>query len=339
MSISPSKDPAPGPAHAAQVFHADDIYVASGVNSGEGLGPPEAVSAGDVYALDEGAQPLRLSMRRAGGQSVVAEGSSVGAAGDPVRTLARHILMSGEGDRVELVLLSVGEALFALPLTPMHRDGDYTLLQSEPAGADETLTDLMCLSFARGTMIALATGRQVPIESLAAGDVVLTRDHGPQPVRLVARATFRAVGGFAPVVISAGTMGNSGDLIVSQHHRMFLYQRRRQPGGPGAELLIQARHLVDDERVFLRETGFTDWFGLIFDRHEIIYAEGIPAESLLVNDATVNRLPPELASEVRGRFPGLAHIEHFGTEAGRQFLEEIGTAALYPSPRTRDRPF
>ena len=41
----------------------------------------------------------------------------------------------------------------------------------------------------------------------------------------------RAVGAFAPVVISAGTLGNGGDLILSQHHRVFLYQRQKLPGG------------------------------------------------------------------------------------------------------------
>jgi hypothetical protein len=53
----------------------------------------------------------------------------------------------------------------------------------------------------------------------------------------------------------------------------------------------------------------------------------------MVNDATVNRLPPELSADVRARFPGLSQNQHFGTEAGRRFLEEIGPAALFkPSP-------
>jgi hypothetical protein len=92
---------------------------------------------------------------------------------------------------------------------------------------------------------------------------------------------------------------------------------------------VQAKHLVDGETVFIREGGFTDYFSLVFDRHEIIYAEGIPAESLMVNDATVSRLPPEIAAEVQARFPGLAQVQHFGTEAGRQFLETLGPGGLY----------
>jgi hypothetical protein len=139
------------------------------------------------------------------------------------------------------------------------------------------------------------------------------------------------VGAFAPVVISAGTLGNSGDLIVSQHHRMFLYQREKKAGLPTSELLIQAKHLVDNDHVFIREGGFVDYFSLVFDHHEIVYAEGIPAESLMVNDATVSRLPTDLSTEVKARFPGLTQNQHFGTEAGRQFLDQIGPTTLYKS--------
>lgn len=70
-----------------------------------------------------------------------------------------------------------------------------------------------------------------------------------------------------------------------------------------SELLVQAQHLVDGETVFIREGGFVDYFSLVFDRHEIVYAEGIPAESLMVSEAVINRLPPELSAEVKARFP------------------------------------
>ncbi|WP_225029411.1 Hint domain-containing protein [Xinfangfangia pollutisoli] len=319
------------PGHAAQVFSAHDIYVAFGVNAGEGLGLPEAVEIGDVYELDERGGPLRLMLTHAapGADTRVAAGSALGLPGDRVRVAARYTLMSPDGDGVELLLLEVAGKLCALPLSPMSLRTEYTLLRVDAAPEESRLSDLMCVSFARGTMITLANGRQVAIETLRPGDLVLTRDHGAQPLRMIGNATLRGRGAFAPVVIPAGTLGNSGDLIVSQHHRMFLYQRRRMQGLATAEVLVQAKHLVDQETVFIREGGMVDWFSLVFDRHEIIYAEGIPAESLMVNDATVNRLPPDLAADVKARFPGLAQVQHFGTEAGRKFLEEISPSALY----------
>ena len=333
--MSASVSPLPG--HACQLFAAEDIYVSLGVNAGDGLGPPDEVLEGDIYELAEEARPLRLVMTRpvAGADPSVAEGSAVGTPGEPVRMAARYTLMSPDGDKVELLLLPVGGQLYALPLSPLSARLDYTLVKVETAPEETRLSDLMCVSFARGTLITLATGAQKPIEDLRPGDRVLTRDHGPQPLRLLGQATLRAHGAFAPVVILSGTLGISGDLIVSQPHRMFLYQRKRIPGLPMSELLVQAKHLVDDENVFVREGGAVEYFSLVFDRHEIIYAEGIPAESLMVNDATVSRLPPEIAAEVSRSFPGLAQVQHFGTEAGRRFLESVGPAALFQPPRKR----
>lgn len=325
------------PGHACQVLAAHDIFVCHGANLGDGLMGPNEVCLGDIYELDEDRIPLRLIVTRDDGQvQRVGAGSAVGHPGDAIRLEARYALMGNEGDRVELLLLALPDgSRFALPLSPMATATEYTLLKVENAPEDTGLSDLLCISFGRGTLITLATGAQEPIENLRPGDKVLTRDHGAQPIRWIGRATLKAVGPFAPVVITSGTLGNAGDLIVSQHHRMFLYQRKRRAGLPTSELLVQAKHMVDGERVFLREGGFVDYLALVFDRHEIIYAEGVPAESLMVNDATVSRLPAELSGDVKALFPGLSQVQHFGTEAGRQFLEELGPEALFQTARRR----
>ena len=322
---------APPPGHACQVFAAGDIYVTSGSNHGDGMGGPQDVDPGDIYQLDRAAQPLRLVVSQPEGhEQHVAPGSDLGDPGATIRLEARYALMAPDGDKVELLILLVGGTeRVVLPLSPIGTQVDYTLLSVEPAPETMILADLLCLSFARGTMITLANGNQRAIENLNAGDRVLTRDHGKQKVRWIGHARLRAVGAYAPVVIAAGTLGNAGDLILSQHHRVFLYQRQRLAGVTTNELLVQARHFVDGERVYLREGGFVDYFSLVFDHHEIIYAEGIPSESLMVNDATVSRLPPEIAADVRAQFPGLTQNPHFGTEAGRQFLDAIDPDSLF----------
>ncbi len=327
---SASLDQPATPGYACQVFAAEDIYVAQGANQGDGLTGPDEVCAGDIYALSHQARPLRLVLRKPeGGAQSVAEGSEVGQPGTSVLLEARYALMAPDGDKVEVLLLSLADGMrLAQPLSPVGAGVDYTLLSVEPVPADLHLADVLCLSFACGTMITLTDGSQRAIEALVPGVEVLTRDHGRQPVRWIGHARLRAVGAFAPVVITAGTLGNEGDLIVSQHHRVFLYQRQRIPGLATSELLVQARDLVDGEAVYLREGGFVDYCSLVFDRHEIIYAEGVPSESLMVNDATVNRLPPDVAADVKARFPGLAHVPHFGSEASREFLAEIGTGRL-----------
>lgn len=314
---------------SAQVFPAAALVVVAGVNRGEPLGEPGEIVEGDIYRLHPEAAAARLVVRQDGG-SRVAEGSGAGRPGAAVAVRARLRLMGDDGQDGELLLLSAGDGLHVLPLSPLVPGADYTLLMVEPPPERVALADLLCLSFVQGTRITLGDGRQVAIEALVPGDMVLTRDHGRQPLRWVGRVTLRATGPFAPVVIGKGVLGNAADLAVSQHHRLFLYQRRRSPGLPTAEVLVQARHLVDGDRVRLREGGFVDYLSLVFDRHEIVYAEGIPVESLLVSEATVQRLPPELAAEVQARFPGLSQTQHFGTEAGREALEGL--------PRRRQAP-
>lgn len=318
------------PSQAVQVLPAVALVVIHGVNLGETITMPDDVLPGDVYRLDQDALPYRLVLLRQGADLQIAE------TGEAVTCPARYELMSEDGDRVAVLYLQpeYSDAVI-LPLSPISTRKTYQLLAVEPNPVDVGLSDLLCVSFLRGTRITLMSGEQRAIETLHPGDRILTRDHGGQELRWVGKATLRAVGTFAPVVISAGTLGNSGDLIVSQHHRMFLYQRSKKPGLAASELMVQAKHLVDGDRVFLREGGFVDYFSLVFDRHEIIYAEGIPAESLMVNDATVSMLPPELAAEVRANFPGLAQVQHFGSEAGRHVMAEIGAESLFQKSGTK----
>lgn len=331
----PRADPLPG--LAVQVFPAETIWVSSGANEGDALGPAETCEPGDVYQLERGAEPLRLLLAAPQWGTAhwrVGEGSRVGRAGDALLAVGLLTLMAPDADKVELLVIRLEPtgAHYALPLSAMAPRVDYTLLQVTGDPGRVRLADWLCVAFARGTRITLSDGAQVPVEALEPGARILTRDHGAQPLRWVGRATLRAAGAFAPVVISRGTLGNAGDLVVSQHHRIFLYQRGPERIGGRAELLVQARHLVDGARVHLRSGGFTDWFSLVFDRHEIIYAEGIPAESLLVTEATLRRLPEELAQTVRAEFPGLRHVQHFGTEAAREALDALDRSTLFRDP-------
>ncbi len=324
--------PAAPPARTAHVHAARDLRVVGGANLGDPVAPAGVVEPGDVYRLDPAARPLRLALRPApdGRAQVLAEGTGIGRAGDRITLLSLLTLMAPDGDRVEVLVIRhepAGED-YALSLSPLAPRMDYTLIDAREDTEGIRLAEVVCVSFGSGTMITLPGGAQRPIEALAPGDPVLTRDHGAQEIRWVGKATLRARGGFAPVVIAAGTLGNQSDLVVSPHHRIFLYQRGPRRLGATAELLVQAKHLVDGDRVIRREGGFVDYYSLVFDRHEIIYAEGIPAESLLVNEATVSLLPPDLSDEVRARFPGLSQTQHFGTEAGREILDDAAREAL-----------
>lgn len=343
--------PATPPHHAAQLFQAQDATVVAGVNLGDGLDDWEEAVAGDVYRLRPGAEALDALLARdaaspatadAAAVMPVAPGSALGGAGDRVALCRRLSLMSSDGDTVQVLGLELWPsgnapavpARYLLPLSPMALGAGYTLLRIETNPAPARLPDLLCASLACGTRITLPDGRQQPIETLAPGTRVLTRDHGPQPLRWIGRITLRAQGGFAPVVIAAGVLGNTAELVVSQDHRILLYRRDRHPDQPTSELLVRARHLLDGQRIFLRAGGFVEYFSLVFDRHEIVYAEGIPAESLLVSAATLAQLPEALGAGMPAPLAGLEQRQHFGTELGRDLLDAIGRDRLLGAPPT-----
>ncbi len=323
----------PLPAYAAHVYAADAFWVVSGANQGDAIAEADRVERGDIYRIDPSIPPIRLLLRPAGqgaARQIIAAGSVLGTAGDEIELRALLTFMAADGERIEVLLLRhAAEGYFVLPLSPVTPRADYTLVDARRDPGTVRIADIVCVSFAAGTLITLAGGAPCVIEALRPGDMVLTRDNGPQPVRWIGRATMRALGSFAPVVISAGTLGNGADLVVSPHHRMFLYQRGRTRMGDTAEVLVQAKHLVDGDAVRRREGGFVDYFSLVFDRHEIIYAEGIPAESLMVNEATLTVLPDAIAEEVRARFPGLSQRQHYGTEVGRKAVEDFGRDTIF----------
>lgn len=293
------------PSQSLPVFRAADFVVTGGANLGDPLTEAGELMLDDVYGLDPRARRVRLMLAdtAAAARFRVTPGSEAGAPGHDVFLDAALTFMCPDGSTVEAVIFvevtpraEVAE-VFLLPLAPIEARRDYALVSVDRAGAAARLAEIACVSFARGTQITLANGLQRPIEDLVVGDRVLTRDNGPREIRWIGTQTVRATGAFAPIRIARGALNNSGDLILSPNHRLFIYQRRDTIGAGRSEVLVRARHLVNGTTVVQSDGGFVDYFQLLFDTHEIIYAEGIAAESLLVD----TRVRPVIPAELRGR--------------------------------------
>ena len=56
---------------------------------------------------------------------------------------------------------------------------------------------------------------------------------------------------------------------------------------------MRAEHLVNGKDVYRLDDEFVEYYQLLFDEHQIIYAEGIAAESLLFDQRTQSALPDE----------------------------------------------
>lgn len=295
----------PTTAHSVPVYRADDFCVTDGANLGDPLSFAAELELDDNYTLTAGTLAVHLALEAGdGGLYCVAADSAAGTAGATVHLDCALTLMSPDGQITDaIVLVEVDNAggvteVYLLPLSAMAYRTPYALVGIDHDSATEKFAQVACARFTRGTHITMASGAQVPIEDLKVGDRVLTRDDGPQEVRWIGQSTVRAVGEFAPICITEGTLNNTRDLVVSPDHRLFIYQRSDQLGAGRSELLVKARYLINGDTVRVQDGGFVDYFQLLFDSHEIIYAEGIAAESTLMDTRTQSSVPEEVTARM-----------------------------------------
>lgn len=329
-------DPLPKqPVQSIPVFNAGAFAVVNGANLHDPISISDELNQGDVYALEGLAKRVRLALKTDDDGIVsVADGTETGLPGALIFADCTITLMSPDGNTQEaIVLVELDEdgmvaRTYLLPLAPLHTKTDYALVGVDTESAREKLAQVACVSFAQGTHITMATGEQRKIEDLRIGDKVLTRDAGVQQIRWIGRSTVRGQGPFAPILIRKGAMHNENDLILSPDHRLFIYQRSDKLGAGRAELLIKAQHLVNGDTIVRSEGGFVDYYQLLFDQHQIIYAEGIAAESLLVDNRTRAALPEGLAHDLSEALREHAISGHLDLEVQERLLKLPDAAAV-----------
>ena len=299
------------PVQTLPVYSANGFRVTDGANLGDPVADADELVLDDVYTLDSAAQQIRLTIAQPDDQSdsapfTIADDTEAGTVGNQLHLDCAITLMGPDGTTFDAVILvevdpaeGAIENIFLLALAPIAARKEHRLVGVDRKAARARMAEVACVSFTRGTYITMASGQQCAIEHLKVGDMVLTRDDGAQTVRWIGRTTMRAVGDFAPIVISKGTLNNENDLTVSPNHRLFIYQRVDEVGAGRSEVLVKAKHLINGSTVTRQNGGFVDYFQLLFDDHQIIFAEGIAAESLLLDETTTPALPSELSGKIR----------------------------------------
>ncbi|MGJ8617105.1 MAG: Hint domain-containing protein [Sulfitobacter sp.] len=162
--------------------------------------------------------------------------------------------------------------------------------------------------FTPGTMIDTPDGPK-PIEDLKVGDMVTTLDHGAQPIRLITRDRFWAIGDFAPIRFDAGAIGNDAPLVVSPQHRMLITGWQAELYFGQNEVLVAAKHLVNGSSITHVTGGTVEYIHLMFDQHQIVFGGGVPSESYFPEYAMTGS-DSAVMSELLMLFPKLkAHAE------------------------------
>lgn len=173
---------------------------------------------------------------------------------------------------------------------------------------------LVVICFAAGTLIETPDGPRF-IETLKVGDAVTTLDDGPQSIRWIGRVRVAGDGENAPVRIKAGALGNVRDLVVSPNHRMLIrgFEAELLFGEP--EVLVAAKHLVNGRSIFSDPRASIDYLHFLCDAHQIVFAEGCPAETLYPGQQAIRSVDEDAQREIVALFPEVRDMGYTGPMA------------------------
>ena len=145
--------------------------------------------------------------------------------------------------------------------------------------------DVIC--FTADTMIATPGGLRT-LATLSVGDRVLTRDNGPQPILWVGQTVLSGLAlrrhpHLRPIRLRRGALSPdtpTEDLYVSPAHRVLVQGRHAAALFGCDEVLVRATDLVDHRTITtdIALHGVT-YAHLLFESHQIIFANGVACES------------------------------------------------------------
>lgn len=227
---------------------------------------------------------------------------------------------SADNSQASIQALDSGDTLtetFTITAT-----GGTTTVTITIEGADEP----PC--FTRGTLIDTPHGPR-PVEEIRAGDMVLTADCGPQPVRWIGSRRIALDGldadpALRPVRIREGAIAPGvpeRDMLVSPMHRVVLQGLAPLVHFGRSEVLAPARHLVNGRGIFIDTVAEVEYFHLLFDQHQILTSHGLASESFYPGGVGLDAFEEGTRDEVLGLFPELRAFESAYGPAARPVLK------------------
>lgn len=126
---------------------------------------------------------------------------------------------------------------------------------------------------AEGTIILTLDG-ELPVEHLAPGDRIITRDTG-MAVLLDLDVTETLV---APIRVKAGSLGHTRpdrDMLLGPDAKIHIRDWRAEALFGSRTADVPARKLVDREFVTHADPRRMRLYSLVFDRAHIVYADGL----------------------------------------------------------------
>jgi Ca2+-binding RTX toxin-like protein len=189
--------------------------------------------------------------------------------------------------------------------------------------------------FTAGTLIETPLGPRA-VEDLRPGDLVLTLDDGPQPVRWVGQrnlglAELVADPSLQPVEIGASALGAgvpARTIRVSPQHRVLFGGAVCELHFGTEEVLVPAIQLVGQRKISQRLSPVS-YVHVMFDRHQIVQTHGLWSESFQPGERTLDGMPDPQRDELLRLFPDLAAPGSY--PAARMTLKGYETRVLLQS--------
>ena len=191
-----------------------------------------------------------------------------------------------------------------------HEDGVVHFNDGNTLEFEEIENVVPC--FTPGTIVLTSKG-EIKVEDLKAGDKVVTRDNGLQEIRwigtklLTGRALLESPH-LRPVLIRKGALGNGlpeRDMMVSPNHRMLVANDRTTLLFEEREVLVAAKHLVNNKSVQQVDTVGTSYIHFMFDNHEVVLGDGTWTESFQPGDYSLKGIGNSQRNEIFELFPEL----------------------------------
>ncbi|WP_306045106.1 Hint domain-containing protein [Nioella sp. MMSF_3534] len=194
---------------------------------------------------------------------------------------------------------------------------DVTILKAGLSNTFEAdVTDVICLT--RGTLVLTDTG-WTAIEEIAVGRGIATAEGEIEKVRWIGRNLLgldelKRAPKLRPVRITAGALGQGlpwRDLLVSPQHRMLVRSAIARRMFGCAEVLIPAIKLTSLPGIYIdTKIEWVEYFHILLNQHEIIFAEGAQSESLYTGPQALIALSSDAREEILSIFPELKDQSH-----------------------------
>ena len=247
-----------------------------------------------------------------------------GSGNDTIYAGPGDTIEGGTGNDILVVKDPTNFKSFTITKTCIDENGNETYDGFiEYKNTTET-TDFVCIEkiipcFTPGTSIATPKGERL-VEELREGDKIITRDNGIQEIRWIGKrgldwAGIAANPHLKPVLIEKGALGNGlpeRDILVSPQHRFLVVNERTQLYFDEHEVLVAAKHLVNNRQIRQIDSMGLTYVHFMCDRHQVVLANGAWTETFQPGDYTLGGMGNAQRLELFELFPDLA------TKQGRE---------------------